>query len=144
MRRVELALAAILMIGCAIPPLAPPEITSNWTVRQGQAVWTPPRAKDGVAGELLVATNSHGDFIVEFSKPPITIANAQRLGKTWQVEFPAEAKSYRGRGVGPSRLIWIHLPPALAGARGDWHFSTNASGWRVERKDEALEGFFEP
>jgi hypothetical protein len=137
-------LVAISLTGCAIAPLQPPEITSDWKVQQGQAVWTPPKAKNGIAGELLVATNSSGDFIVEFSKPPITIANAQRVGKNWQVEFPGEQKSYRGRGAGPSRVIWLHLPPALAGSPGEWNFAVNANGWKLEKDGEALEGFLAP
>jgi hypothetical protein len=133
-----------LAIGCATAPLTPPEVTSDWKVQQGQAVWTPPKANNGIAGELLLTTNSMGDFVVEFSKPPITIARAQRSGETWQVEFPAGGKSYRGRGNGPARVIWLHLPRALIGSPGKWGFSTNATGWKLERNGELLEGFLAP
>jgi len=133
-----------LAVGCATAPLTPPEMGADWKVQRGQAVWTPPKAKGGIAGELLVATNNAGDFVVEFSKPPIAIAQAQRVGKNWQVEFPAEQKSYRGRGSGPERVIWLHLPGALAGKPGSWSFLTNASGWKLERNGESLEGFLAP
>jgi hypothetical protein len=140
------AIAHLFMFaqGCATSRLPAPEMTSNWVVRQGQAVWTPPRAKDGIAGELLVATNSTGDFVVEFSKAPFTIATAQRQGARWQVAFPAEKKGYGGRGDGPSQIIWLKLAPALLGHSDGWSFSTNANGWRMERKREALEGFLAP
>jgi hypothetical protein len=137
--------AALVASGCATAPLPPPQMDANWKVQQGQAVWTPPKAKSGIAGELLVATNSTGDFVVEFSKPPIAIANAQRHGAQWQVEFPAQQKRYGGRGAGPSRIIWLHLPPALSGqSTRDWKFTTNSAGWRLEHNGESLEGFLAP
>lgn len=147
MQRLEalaVGLGLLCAQGCATSPLPAPEMSSDWIVRQGQAVWTPPRAKDGIAGELLVATNSNGDFVVEFAKPPITIANAQRQDARWQVEFPAQQKRYGGRGAGPSQIIWLKLAPALAGQPDGWSFSTNANGWRMERKGEVLEGFLAP
>lgn len=119
-------------------------MTSDWSVHQGQAVWAVPGAKDGVAGELLVATNSTGDFVVEFAKPPITIANAQRNGKRWQVSFPAAKRRYSGVGDGPKQIIWLKLAPALSGQADGWNFSTNANGWHLERKGESLEGFLAP
>lgn len=130
-------------MGCASAPLPAPEITADWKVQQGQAVWKP-RGGSGIAGELLMATNSSGDFVVEFSKPPIAIASARRSGKSWQIEFPAERKSYRGRGTGPSRVVWLRLAPALAGADSSWKLSTNSNGWRIEKGAESLEGFLAP
>lgn len=114
-------------------------MTSDWKLRQGQAVW------NGIAGELLVATNTTGDFVIEFSKPPITIVNAQRSGERWQVEFPAEQKKYQGSGAGPSRIIWLRLAPALAGTASEWKITTNNVGWRMENKHgETLEGYLAP
>jgi hypothetical protein len=130
-------------MGCASAPLTAPEMTADWKIQQGQAVWKP-RGGSGIAGELLVATNKSGDFVVEFSKPPITIATARRSGKQWQLEFPAERKSYRGRGAGPSRVVWLRLPMALAGGESGWKVSTNTMGWRLERGKESLEGFLAP
>lgn len=120
--------------------MQPPEMTSDWKLRQGQAVWR------GLAGELIVATNLNGDFVVEFSKPPITIASAQRSGEQWQVEFPAERKTLRGRGAGPSQIVWLHLAPALAGrTNAGWQLTMNNGGWRMKhRGGETLEGFLSP
>lgn len=139
-----LAAALVLAQGCATAPLPAPDMTADWRIQHGQAVWTPAQAKDGIAGELLVATNSYGDFVVEFSKPPINIATAQRTDSRWQATFPAENKRYAGAGAGPSRLIWLHLVPALQGRDKNWSFTTNQSGWLLERKGETLEGFLQP
>ena len=134
----------LTLAGCASAPLPAPTMTADWKILQGQAIWKP-QTGDGIAGELLVATNSTGDFVVEFSKPPITIAHAQRSGDRWSVQFPAQKKSYGGRGSGPSRVIWLHLPPALSGRNDKWQLTTNATGWRMEnRRGETLEGFLAP
>jgi hypothetical protein len=141
--RIEFAAVAVLA-GCATAPLPPPDMSADWKIRQGQAVWKP-KGSDGIAGELLVATNSTGDFVVEFAKPPITIAHAQRAGQRWSIEFPAQQKSYAGRGKGPERVIWLRLPPALAGSDQQWQVTTNSNGWRMSnRRGETLEGFLAP
>ena len=141
--RIEIfALAACA--GCATTPLPPPDMSADWKTLQGQAVWKP-KGGDGIAGELLLATNSVGDFVVEFSKPPIAIAQAQRSGNRWSAQFPAEKKSFGGRGGGPSRIIWLHLAPALSGRAKDWEVTTNVNGWRiVNARGETLEGYFAP
>jgi hypothetical protein len=141
-------LAATVLVaalaGCATAPLPAPDMSADWKILQGQAVWKP-KGGDGIAGELLVATNSVGDFVVEFAKPPITIAHAQRTGKQWSVQFPVQQKSYSGRGHGPARVIWLHLPPALAGRDKQWSMTTNSNGWLMRnRRGETLEGFLAP
>ena len=144
--RIEIFAFAILA-GCATAPLPAPDISdtsAGWKILQGQAVWKP-KAGDGIAGELLVATNRAGDFVVEFAKPPITIAHAQRVGDSWTVEFPAQKKSFAGRGDGPARIIWVRLPPALAERDKQWEITTNSNGWRISnRRGETLEGFLAP
>lgn len=141
--RIEI-LALLTLVGCATTPLPPPEMSADWTTLQGQAVWKP-KAGHGIAGELLLATNSLGDFVVEFAKPPITIAQAQRSGERWSFEFPAEKKSYAGRGKGPARVIWLHLAPALTGRDEHWQTATTANGWRItNNRGETLEGYFAP
>ena len=144
--RVEIVAIAMLA-GCATAPLPPPDMSdaaAGWRILQGQAVWKP-KGGDGIAGELLVATNRVGDFVVEFAKPPITIAQAQRSGDAWKVEFPAQKKSYSGRGNGPGRVIWLRLPQALAGRDQQWLMTPDANGWRISNKrGETLEGFLSP
>lgn len=143
--RIEiLALATLTLAGCATAPLPPPEMSADWKILQGQAIWKP-RGGDGIAGELLLATNSVGDFVVEFGKPPITIAHAQRSGKRWSMQFPAQNKSYSGRGNGPSRVIWLRVAPALIGAEKNWRATTNVTGWTIRNeRGETLEGYFAP
>jgi hypothetical protein len=141
--RIEI-FALLTFAGCATTPLPPPEMSADWKTLQGQAVWKP-NAGDGIAGELLLATNSVGDFVIEFAKPPITIARAQRSGARWSFQFPARKKSYAGRGKGPSRVMWLRLAPALAGRDNQWQATTNANGWRVTNNSgESLEGYFAP
>jgi hypothetical protein len=141
--RIEIVALAALA-GCSTAPLPAPDMSADWKILQGQAVWKP-KAGDGIAGELLVATNSTGDFVVEFAKPPITIAHAQRSGPRWSVQFPAQQKSFGGRGDAPARIIWLHLPPALAGRDKQWQVTTNSNGWRMSnQRGETLEGFFAP
>jgi hypothetical protein len=141
--RVEIV-ALTIFAGCATAPLPTPEMGGDWKVRQGQAVWKP-RGGAGVAGELLVATNTTGDFIIEFAKPPITIAHAQRSGDRWQIDFPAQQKTYGGRGGAPTRLIWLHVAPALAGRDERWQMTTNSIGWQIRNaRGETLEGFLAP
>ena len=134
----------LALAGCATAPLPAPQMTADWKILQGQAVWKP-KAGDGIAGELLLATNSVGDFVVEFAKPPITIAHAQRSGARWSVQFPAQKKSYGGRGNGPARVIWLHLAPAMNGRGDRWQFTTNSNGWLMSnQRGETLEGYLAP
>lgn len=144
--RIEI-LALLALAGCAtgpLPPLQTMDNSADWKILQGQAVWKP-KGGDGIAGELLVATNSVGDFVVDFNKTPITIAHAERSGERWLVKFPAQRKEFSGRGAGPSRVIWLRLAPALAGRDKRWQVMTNSNGWRMSNaRGESLEGFLTP
>lgn len=135
-RRASAISALALLAGCASAPMSGPTVTEDWRVHTGQAIWTPKGAKAGIAGELMMATNSVGDFVVEFSKPPFTIARARRTGEQWQVDFPGEQKQFRGRGKGSSRIIWLRLPEALQ--KGE----PRDGNWAIERGTEKLEGYF--
>lgn len=136
--------------GCrSIPRLPPADLSSpDWRVRQGQAVWKPARSRPELAGEILFATNSAGDFFVSFSKPPFSLATAQIRGGQWQMEFGDDKHSWRGRVEPPARFVWFQLPRAFAnaGAHGGWQFTRNGSSWRFEnsRTGETLEGGFLP
>ncbi|HUS35118.1 MAG TPA: hypothetical protein VM680_07165 [Verrucomicrobiae bacterium] len=141
--RIEI-FALVTLAGCATTPLPPPEMSADWKTLQGQAVWKP-KPGDGIAGELLLATNSVGDFVIEFAKPPITIAHAQRSGDRWSFQFPAQKKSYSGPGKGPSRVIWLRVAPALLGHDKNWQATTTTNGWRIaNNRGESLEGYFAP
>jgi hypothetical protein len=144
--RIEI-FAMLGFAGCAtapLPPLQSMENVADWKILQGQAVWRP-KGGDGIAGELLVATNLVGDFVVEFNKTPISIAHAERAGDRWDVKFPAQKKEYSGRGAGPSRVVWLRLAPALAGRDSKWQLTTNSTGWQISNgRGETLEGFLAP
>ena len=148
-----MALVAALALGCScrsLPPLPPANLSApGWTLRQGQAVWTPAKGKSDLAGELLVATNASGDFFVQFSKPPFTLATAQKSGDAWQIDFGSEKHRWAGRGTPSSRLVWFELPRVLGGEKPgrDWKFRWNGSErWRLQnwRTGESLEGVMFP
>lgn len=148
---VALALAASLFVSCrSIPPLPPVDLSSpGWRVQQGQAVWQPTRKRPELAGEILLATNTEGDFFVQFSKTPFTLATAQVMNGQWQIEFGSGEYTWRGRGEPPPRFAWFQLPRALAGRSPgrDWQFERAATNlWRLEnrRTGEFLEGSFFP
>lgn len=146
-----LVLAAFLFVSCrSIPPLPPADLSSpGWRVQQGQAVWKPTKRRPELAGDLLFATNTGGDFFVQFSKTPFTLATAQVMNGQWQIEFGSAKYSWRGRGEPSSRFGWLQLPRALAGRSlgRAWQFERSATNlWRLEnwRTGESLEGSFFP
>jgi len=156
MRRVvvllaDLGLAVGLCVGCrSIPPLPPADFSeAGWRVQQGQAVWKPARGKPELAGELLLATNVYGGFIVQFTKTPFPLATAQASGDCWQLDFESGKYAWRGRGQPPARFVWFQLPHAMTGegvTRG-WRFERIATNsWRFENvhTGETLEGEFFP
>jgi hypothetical protein len=100
-----------------------------------------------LAGDLLLAVNSNGDFLVQFSKTPFALASAQVTNGRWRIDLGQH--SWRGRGTPPPRFAWFQLPQLLAGAsaREPWSFTNRADqSWRLEnaRTGETLEGQFFP
>lgn len=147
---------ALVFLGCfcvscrSLPPLPPADLSApGWQVQQGQAIWKPTRERPELAGELLLATNRSGDFFLQFSKTPFTLATAQVMSGQWQIEFGSGDYFRRGRGEPPPRFGWFQLPSALGGATlaRAWRFErTDASFWRLsnQRTGESLEGSFFP
>jgi len=149
--RVVAALAALAVGGCRSLPLQPPIDCSGpgWILREGQAVWRPRAGADGIAGDLLVATHPDGRSVVQFTKTPLPFIVAQRTAHGWQAQIIPRNKTYSGRGAPPARLLWLHLPEALAGREtgGGFSFSKrSAGGWLFERRatGESVDGFLEP
>ena len=123
--------------------------TAGWTLLRGQAEWQPPQHRPEIAGELLLATNRNGDFLVQFSKIPFPIVSAQTTSRRWQIEFGAREHAWAGSGTPPSRWLWFQLPRGLAQAplAVPWRFENRPDGgWRIfnPRSGEALEGGFFP
>jgi hypothetical protein len=144
-------LIAVFVAGCrTAPPLPPADFSApGWRVRQGQAIWKPSSSRPELAGDLLFATNTNGDFFVQFSKMPFSLATAQTSGEQWQIEFGADEYSWHGRGTPPNRFAWFQLPRALPGANpdGNWRFkNVTTNSWRLENPHtgETLEGEFFP
>jgi hypothetical protein len=144
-------LLAVFVAGCrTAPPLQPADFSaSGWRVEQGQAVWKPSSDRPELAGDLLFATNINGNFFVQFSKIPFTLATAQISGGQWQIEFGTDKFSWHGHGAPPNRFAWFQLPRALLGENldGGWQFkNATTNSWRLEnpRTGETLEGEFFP
>jgi|HubBroStandDraft_1064217.scaffolds.fasta_scaffold543605_2 hypothetical protein len=140
-----------LCAGCgSAVHLAPVDLSQpGWRSQPGQAVWKPPGARPEIAGDLLLATNVNGDFFVQFSKTPFTVATAESSGGRWQIQFGVHEYHRSGRGAPPDRFAWFELPRALAGlpASPRWRFARGPDGqWRLEntRSGETLEGRFFP
>src|SRR6266545_4153823 len=82
-------LLAAALTGCQTAPPAPPVNLSEpgWVIRQGQAVWRPKPRETDVAGDLLVAMHRDGRSVVQFTKPPLSLAVAQRDTNSWRVQL---------------------------------------------------------
>ena len=146
-----LFLLAGAMTGCRTAPLLAPAnlATGGWQVRQGQAIWKPAKGRPELAGEIMLATQNSGAFLVQFTKTPFSLAAAQVTAEFWQVEFGSGRRRFAGHGQPPSRLVWFVLPRALAGGdlKSPWRFTHPAAGiWRLENwfTGESLEGGFFP
>src|SRR6476620_10614627 len=98
-RTATLLLALVLCVSCrSLPPLPPADLSApGWRMQQGQALWKPTKSRPELAGELLLATNANGDFFVQLSKTPFTLATAQRIGDQWQIEFGSDDYRRSGR-----------------------------------------------
>jgi hypothetical protein len=143
--------ALTLCVSCRTAlPLPPADFSSpGWRVQQGQAVWKPSKNRPELAGDLLLATNTGGNFVIQFSKTPFTLATAQVAEGAWRIEFGGGRYSWRGHGAPPSRFVWFQLPFALATTEParPWKFMRRADdSWRLEnpRTGEFLEGVFFP
>ena len=146
-----LLLAAGPCVSCrSLDPLPPVDLSApGYRVQQGQALWKPTKTRPELAGELLLATKTNGDFFVQFTKTPFTLATAQRVGDQWQIDLGSGHYRRSGHGPPPVRFVWFQLPAALAGAgvSGNWSFDrVTTNSWRLEnhRTGEALEGGFFP
>ena len=148
---IALLIVTVISAGCRTsPPLPAADLSApGWRVQQGQAVWKPTRSRPELAGELILATRTNGNFFVQFSKPPFNLAVAQVRNGQWQIEFGTGERRWRGPGEPPARFAWFQLPRALAGGslKNSWHFTRMApDSWRLEnpRTGESLEGGFFP
>jgi hypothetical protein len=140
----------LLMVvnGClTAPPLPQANLSEpGWTVRQGQAVWTPRRKAPEIAGELLLATRTDGSAFVQFTKTPFPFAIAQTSPTGWQIEFPPQNRRFAAPGKPPARIVWFQLVNALVGKpiAKSWAWHNSETNWQLTNSSsgESLEGYF--
>lgn len=126
-----LLLPVLWFIGCSrLLPLPAVDLDDpEWTVWEGQALWTPRSDRTSLAGDLLVARNPDGDVLISFSKSPFPIFTAQTSGRSWRIDFIDKGRSYSGLGRPPSRFVWFRLPELIEGTPAP-------KPWAVERSAE--------
>src|SRR5262245_17576018 len=111
-----LAALAMVLSGCQTVQLPPARLTDpGWKTQQGQGVWRAEKGAPEIAGDLLLASHPDGRTVVLFTKSPLPFVVAQTASNAWQIEFVPVHKKYSAHGNPPSRLVWFHLAPALAG-----------------------------
>jgi hypothetical protein len=145
------ALGFLLCVSCRTgAPLPPADFSApGWSLRQGQAVWKPLKDRPELAGDLLLAVNTNGNYVVQFTKTPFALASAEVSDGRWRIDFGSGQHVWGGRGVPPGRFVWFQLAPALAGQApgAPWTFAQHTDhSWRLEnaRTGESLEGVFFP
>lgn len=150
MRAWPLGCVCLLLLGCrTVPPLPPFDVSqTGWQVRQGQAVWKPKKEAPEIAGELVWAANADGRFLLQFSKTPIALVEAQGSNERWQISFPAQGRTLAGSGIPSPRLGWLHLAATLQrrGVSKGWTFTLNGEHWKLanNRTGEIIEGYLSP
>ena len=148
-----LAVVSIVLISCqTMPPLEPADLSApGWRVRQGQGVWKPSSARLELAGEIILATRDDGDYFVQFSKTPLTLAVAQKQGPRWRIDFGQGQRHWSGIGTPPGRFCWFELPLAMSAPAKPldhgWKLVPRDDGnWLLENSQtgERIEGFLSP
>ena len=143
-----LVLLGIFETGCrSLPPLPPANLSEpDWTMKEGQAVWRSKKNAPEIAGEIMVAMKKDDGFYVQFTKTPFPLIIARTRTNSWQLEVPTRDKRYSAPGHPPDRIIWFHLPHALAGQqlKKPWSWQEKDNRWRLENHStgESLEGYF--
>ena len=129
-------------------PLPPADFSApGWRLRQGQAVWKPSKVRPELTGDLLLAVNTNGNYVVQFSKTPFNLAAAEVVESRWQIQLARHA--WRGRGTPPKQFLWFQLARALDGKLTDppWRFIRQPDqSWKLNNPStgEFLEGQFFP
>ena len=143
---------AILTFCISCRSVNPPPIdfsAPGWRTLSGQAIWTPTRGRTELAGDLLLATNVNGDYLMQLAKTPFPLVTAENVNGRWLIEFGDHKHSWQGQGKPPSRFAWFQLPGALLDGKtaSSWRFEKgDMSSWRLENRQtgETLEGGFFP
>ncbi|HEX3720393.1 MAG TPA: hypothetical protein VH595_20770 [Verrucomicrobiae bacterium] len=148
MRNLLLYLTLLCFCGCySHRPYSWPSYNLSepgWRVWNGQAVWKPMKTIPELTGDVVVAVNTNGDALVQFSKT-IPFATARLDGRHWQIEFPAGNRVYSGHYPLPGHFAWFQLPALAEGnslSKG-WVEKGNLDQWEVSRRhgSETLRGY---
>jgi hypothetical protein len=110
-------------------------------------VWQPRKSIPELAGDVMVAINTNGNAIVQFSKT-LPFATARLDGQRWQIEFPAGSRLYSGHYPLPSHFAWLQLP-ALAEemqVSRPWMEEGTLDHWQIVNRGagETLRGYLNP
>jgi hypothetical protein len=148
MRNFLLLLALVSLCGCYSHKgySWPPDDLSKpgWRVWNGQAVWKPRKSIPELAGDVMVAVNTNGSAIVQFSKT-LPFATARLDGRRWQIEFPGGNRLYSGHYPLPSHFAWLQLPAVAEGlpVSNPWVETGNLDQWQIvnSRAGETLRGY---
>jgi hypothetical protein len=121
----------------------------GWRVQQGQALWRPKAGLPEFGGDLIMASDDAGRYLIQFDKTPVAIVSAQVTSNRWLIKFPQQNMSFSGHGRGWTRFGWLYLPAALEGRPlpKDFQFERKPDGgWSLQnsRTGETLEGFLSP
>jgi hypothetical protein len=148
MRNFALMLALVCLCGCyshqgyswPSADLAKP----GWRIWNGQAVWQPRKSVPELAGEVMVAVNTNGFAVVQFSKA-IPFATARLDGRRWQIDFPAGNRLFSGHYPLPSHFALLQLPALAEGVplSKRWNESGKLDGWKIVNAgaSETLRGY---
>lgn len=129
-----------------VPPMAAWDLGApGWTVQTVPAVWRPEAGGPELVGELMVARTDAGARFVQFSKQGVPVVTARSDGLRWEVGSSLRRGEYRGRGVGPGRVLWFQIDRVPPSATGDsrWRREVQPDGsWVIEdvQRGERLEG----
>jgi hypothetical protein len=121
----------------------------EWHVQQGQALWRPKTGLPEFGGDLVLAHDAAGRWLIQFDKTPMAILSAQITSNRWLIKFPQRNLSFSGRGAGSTHFSWLYLPAAMDGKSlpNELRFAQKPDGsWRLEnvRTGETVEGFLSP
>jgi hypothetical protein len=116
----------------------------GWRVWNGQAIWQPEKSIPELAGDVMVAVNTNGNAIVQFSKT-LPFATARLDGRRWQIEFPAGNRLYSGQYPLPAHFAWLQLPAVAEGMPPStpWVEEGNLDQWQIVNRGagETLRGY---
>jgi hypothetical protein len=135
--------------GCQTPQNLFTATGPGWHVQQGQALWRPKHGLPEFGGDLVLASDTGGQALIQFDKTPLSMVFAQTTTNRWLIRFPQGQMSFSGRDPAPTRFAWLYLPAALEGKKlsppllfahkpdGGWHLENTVTG-------EILEGYLSP